>query len=138
MGLYCWAIVTDSGAIAENGAVVEMDDHAVTQERMNALKGTVWVIKNKIKADYVVYLPEASDVRRVLNNEKGPLIWRVKFTVAPTSYRTVIYTSSIDGEKIPMYNGTSAIQSFTAQPGKFYEAWLICDGESTYWQIREI
>ena len=109
------------------------------QERMNALNGTVWVIRNKIQADYSVYLPEAYEVKQVLNNEKGPFIWRVKFTVSPTSYRTVIYTSSAgDGKEIPMYNGTSAIQGFTAQPGKFYEAWLICDGESTYWQIREI
>lgn len=133
------AIVTDEGAITENGVILETDDQIITQERMSALRGTVWVIKNKIAADEIVYLPETYEVRRVLNNEKGPFIWRVKFTVSPTSYRVAINRATQDGNnKIPVYSGTNTIQSFTAQPGKFYEAWLICDGESTYWQIREI
>lgn len=131
------AIITDEGAIAENGHIVETNTELITVERMSAEKGTLWAIKNKIGNDSVVYLPDISFIRRILNNDNGNFIWKVQFTVTPTSYRVSIQTLDTEYDPV-MYNGTGTIKTFTAQPGRFYEAWLISDGEATYWQIREI
>ena len=132
------AIVTDEGAIAENGHIVDIDTHAVTAERMQSTTGTLWCIKNKIANDEIVFLPSVIDIQRVLNNYDRPFIWKVKFTVKPTSYRVRISTLDNVTDSPVMFNGTTSISNFTAQPGKFYEAWLINDGEDMYWQIREI
>lgn len=131
------AIITDEGAIAENGHIVETNTELITVERMSAEKGTLWAIKNKIGNDSVVYLPEINLIRSILNNDNGNFIWKVQFTVTPTSYRVSIQTLDTEYDPV-MYNGTGTIKTFTAQPGRFYEAWLISDGEATYWQIREI
>lgn len=131
------AIITDEGAIAENGHIVETNTDVVTVERMNAVNGTLWAIKNKVGNDSVIFLPDVTTVRRILNNDKGNFVWKVQFTVTPTSHRVSIQT--LDTEYYPaIYNGTEIVKTFTAQPGRFYEAWLICDGDNTYWQIREI
>lgn len=131
------AIITDEGAIAENGHIVETNTEVITVERMRADRGTLWSIKNKVGNDSVVYLPDTTAVRRILNNDKGNFIWKVQFTVAPTSYRVSIQTLDTEYDPI-IYNGTGVVKTFTAQPGRFYEAWLICEGDNTYWQIREI
>ena len=109
----------------------------VTVERLEALEGSVWAIKNTIGNDENIYLPEVRNVKRILGNSSGSLVWRTKFTVLPTSYRVSIKV--LDTSDNPdMYSGTSVVSSFTASPGKFYEAWLICDGTNKFWQIREI
>ena len=132
------AIIAAEGAIAENGHIVDIDTHAVTAERMQATKGTIWCIKNSIANDELVFLPEVINVQRALNNFDSPFIWKVQFTVKPTSYRVRISTLDSVTASPPIYSGTSVVENYTAQPGKFYEAWLIKDGTEMYWQIREI
>jgi hypothetical protein len=132
------AIITAEGAIAENGHIVDIDTHAVTAERMSATDGTIWCIKNSVANDELVFLPAVIDVQRVLNNFDRPFIWKVQFTVKPTSYRVRISTLDSVTDSPPIYSGTSVLENYTAQPGKFYEAWLIKDGTEMYWQIREI
>lgn len=131
------AIVTEEGPISENGKIVTVDSQVVTVERLEALEGSVWAIKNTIGNDENIYLPEVRNVKRILGNSSGSIVWRTKFTVLPTSYRVSIQV--LDTSDNPdMYSGTSVVSSFTASPGKFYEAWLICDGTNKFWQIREI
>lgn len=131
------AIVTEEGPISETGKIVSVDSQVVTVERMEALGGSVWAISNTIGNDNEIYLPEVRNVKRILGNSGGNIVWRTKFTVLPTSYRVQIKV--LDTSDNPnMYNGTSVITSFTASPGRFYEAWLICDGTNNIWQIREI
>lgn len=131
------AIVTEEGPISETGKIVSVDSHVVTVERMEALGGSVWAISNTIGNDNEIYLPEVRNVKRILGNSGGNIVWRTKFTVLPTSYRVQIKV--LDTSDNPnMYNGTSVITSFMASPGRFYEAWLICDGTNNIWQIREI
>ena len=131
------AIVTEEGPISENGKIVTVDSQVVTVERLEALEGSVWAIKNTIGNDENIYLPEVRNVKRILGNSSGSIVWRTKFTVLPTSYRVSIKV--LDTSDNPdMYSGTSVVSSFTASPGKFYEAWLICDGTNKFWQIREI
>lgn len=131
------AIVTEEGPISETGKIVSVDSQVVTVERMEALGGSVWAISNTIGNDNEIYLPEVRNVKRILGNSGGNIVWRTKFTVLPTSYRVQIKV--LDTSDNPnMYNGTSVITSFMASPGRFYEAWLICDGTNNIWQIREI
>lgn len=131
------AIVTEEGPISENGKIVTVDSQVVSVERLEALEGSVWAIKNTIGNDENIYLPEVRNVKRILGNSSGSIVWRTKFTVLPTSYRVSIHV--LDTSDNPdMYSGTSVVSSFTASPGKFYEAWLICDGTNNIWQIREI
>lgn len=131
------AIVTEEGPISENGKIITVDSQVVTVERLEALEGSVWAIKNTIGNDENIYLPEVRNVKRILGNSSGSIVWRTKFTVLPTSYRVSIQV--LDTSDNPdMYSGTSVVSSFTASPGKFYEAWLICDGTNKFWQIREI
>lgn len=131
------AIVTEEGPISETGKIVSVDSQVVTVERMDALGGSVWAISNTIGNDNEIYLPEVRNVKRILGNSGGNIVWRTKFTVLPTSYRVLIKV--LDTSDNPnMYNGTSVITSFIASPGRFYEAWLICDGTNNIWQIREI
>lgn len=131
------AIVTEEGPISETGKIVSVDSQVVTVERMEALGGSVWAISNTIGNDNEIYLPEVRNVKRILGNSGGNIVWRTKFTVLPTSYRVQIKV--LDTSDNPnMYNGISVITSFMASPGRFYEAWLICDGTNNIWQIREI
>ena len=132
------AIIAAEGAIAENGHIVDIDTHVVTAERLQATKGTLWCIKNSVANDEIVFLPEVINVQRALNNFDSPFIWKVQFTVKPTSYRVRISTLDSVTDSPPIYSGTSVVENYTAQPGKFYEAWLIKDGTEMYWQIREI
>lgn len=132
------AVITNVGAISENGKIVVADGEYTTVEKLDSWEGTVFSIRNTISNDADIYLPTLNDIRRVLNNASGTLVWRIKLTVSISSYRVRLHKGIVDDNKLGLYNGTGAIDYFTAQPGKFYEAWLICDGYDNYWQVREI
>ena len=132
------AVITDEGAISENGRIATATSAAVQVTRLRAWEGTVWAIENKIQNDYLVFLPTLSSIQQLLNNTTGPFIWRVKFTVLLNSNRVKLALEGADQDSIKIYSGTSATTNFTASAGKFYEAWLIHTATETYWQIREI
>ncbi len=129
------AIIAHNGPIAEKGSVLKTVDSLITLNKLSAMEGSVFIVKNDIE-NAIVYLPEYSDIQYMFKDTKGSdnNLYSVKVISHKDNQNFKVRVGLGDNSDTKMYSRLSEITEFNVYNGDIMEFCLIKIGSEKYWQ----
>lgn len=129
------AIITHNGPIAEKGAIVNTIDSYVSLNKLSAMNGSVFLVKNTIE-NVTVYLPEYTDIQYMFQDTDGTdsNLYSVKVISHKDNEIFKIKVGLSDNSNTKILKRMSETTEFSVYPGDIMEFILVKVGTAKYWQ----
>lgn len=130
------AIIAHDGPIAEKGFTLTTQDGYLTLNKLSALEGSVFLVKNNIE-NAMVYLPDYFDVRYMFNDTDGKdnNIYRVKVISHKDNATFSVHVAVSDQGETKIYKRKQELSKVDVYDGDIMEFILVKDGINKYWQV---
>lgn len=130
------AIIAHDGPIAEKGFTLTTQDGYLTLNKLSALEGSVFLVKNNIE-NAMVYLPDYFDVQYMFNDTDGKdnNIYRVKVISHKDNATFSVHVAVSDQGETKIYKRKQELSKVDVYDGDIMEFILVKDGINKYWQV---
>ena len=129
------AIIAHDGPIAEKGFMLTTTDSLVSLNKLSAMNGSVFLVKNSIEGVYV-YLPEYTDIRYMFKDTNGTdnNVYSVKIISHKDNEIFKVRVGISDSSDTKILKRMSETTEFAVYAGDIMEFVLVKVGTAKYWQ----